>query len=206
MPWRGLARPVPLPLTSFPAVQPARHQPVSTPLTLRQLSHDTPMDQLASKLTQDLSPYALCRGNPLQLQLLCTRAQSTVAKAYNYKTLKRDIPYFVKWTRYCRILGTTPWRDDADANSGVDRIGHQREIVLFVNALIHFSQSITPRPAGSSRTACKPQSAMNVLLAVRRVFKRNLLVLLDWKQVNMALKGLCKDFLIKHGPRSLIPK
>jgi hypothetical protein len=47
---------------------------------------------------------------------------------------------------------------------------------------------------------------MNVLLAVRRVFKRNLLVLLDWKQVSMALKGLCKDFLSKHGPRSLIPK
>ena len=163
-------------------------------------------DQLAVALENDNSPYALCPGNPMQLQLLCSSAVELLAKTYNLKTCRRDVPAFRKWAAYCRALGTTPWRDDAAANSGADPLGHQREIVLAINAMVHHQQMAKPRPAGSNRTLAKPDTAMAWLMAVRRVFKANMIPLLPLTQIRCALKSLCHEFIARFGQGSLMPK
>ena len=146
--------------------------------------------RLAQTLGADESPYALCPGNRLQLLAMCMTATETLNKSYNLKTCRRDVAAFRKWAAYCRSVGTTPWRDDTNANSRVDTVGHQREVVLTVNAMMHHQHTAVARPAGSNRTLIKPGSAMAWYLAVRRVFKVNLIPLLAMGAVKAALKDM----------------
>jgi ribA/ribD-fused uncharacterized protein len=161
--------------------------------------------RMLQQLQHDVSPYALCPGDSRKLQFLCTRAHEVLSKSYSTRTCLRDAATFKKFSRYCRSLGTTPWRDDAAANSGADPVGHQRELVLFVNALIHFYQTDKPRPNGTNRTKVKPDSAMNNLRAVRRVFKANFITLISMSAITRALYSLNREFLREFGPSALTP-
>ena len=150
--------------------------------------------------------YALCPNDPPRLAAMCVVATEPLSRSYNLRTVKRDAKNFQRWDRYCRSVGTTPWRDDLSAINSMDRQAYQREVVLMVNTLIHFYQTITPRPAGSNRTRCKPGSAMNILCAVRRVFKAKLIPLMSLAPVIRALYALSRDFMAQFGSAAMIPK
>ena len=105
---------------------------------------------------EDTSKYALCRGNSAQLGRMIHVAQGYIEKGSAPRTLKRDRPKFVKWAKFCRRKGTTPWRDDAKANSGEDPAGHKREIILAISYIVACMQNDKARPNGSSRTRVKP--------------------------------------------------
>lgn len=86
----------------------------------------------------------------------------------------------------------------------IDRVGYLREVVLLVNALVHFMKTRKPR---SSKDACiKPQSAMNILLGANRVLKQHYLSFIPLKALKLPLRGLMRKFIQEHGPTSLVPK
>ena len=162
--------------------------------------------QLFAHLQKDESPYALCPGQPSRLQNLCVTAQTLLSKSYSLRTCKRDAAAFKKYAALCRSFGTTPWRDDAAANSGADPVGHQREIILFINVLVHFQQTCKPRPNGSNRTTVKPDSAMQYIRAIRRVFKANMIPLLSMTAIIRALHSMNLEFIMQYGPTALSPR
>jgi hypothetical protein len=163
-------------------------------------------EALTLALTGDTSKHALSPSNPAILAHLCQTAHALLSRSYSLRTCKRDAACFAKWSAYCRSLGTSPWRDDAMANSGADPIGFQRENVLWINFLIHTQQRIDCRPAGSNRTLAKPQSAMAHIFAVRRVFKANLIPLILLASVTRALQAICRDYLKQFGQHALTPR
>jgi len=144
---------------------------------------------------EDTSKYALCRGDSAQLGRMIQVAQGYIEKGSAPRTLKHDRPKFVNWAKICRRKGTTPWRDDAKANSGEDPAGHKREIILAISYIVECMQNDKARPNGSNRTRVKPQSAANNYRAVRREFKRNLIPLLSMAPATQALKGMLTEFL-----------
>ena len=163
-------------------------------------------EALTLALHKDESKYALAPGNPAVLAHLCLTAHDVLSKSYSLRTCKRDAACFAKWSAYCRTLGTSPWRDDAAANSGADPIGFQRENVLLINFLIHTQQVIQCRPAGSNRTAAKPDSAMAYIFAVRRVFKANMIPLISLVTVTRALQSISRSYLQQFGQHALTPR
>ena len=101
-------------------------------------------------------------------------------------------------------MGTSPWRTDRNANSGVDPIGHQREVLLLVNFLIWRYQSMRPRARDA--VAPKPQSALAAVMAVRRVRRlQRDIELASTRLIGLALKGLLRDFVHHHGSDALLP-
>jgi hypothetical protein len=161
---------------------------------------------LAEHLSGDLSKYALCRDQPDRLQAMCLTVDGLMANSFAASTEKRDALGWKRWCAYCRSLGTTPWRDDPAAVTGADSVAYRREVVLCVNFVVECHKTIRPRPNGSGRTRCKPESAMNVLREVRRVFKRAMVPLMPLTSVTQALKGILRNFLKDFGQAALTPK
>jgi hypothetical protein len=161
---------------------------------------------LAEHLSGDLSRYAFCRSEPEKLQSMCLAVDSLMAGSFAASTEKRDQLGWKRWCAYCRSLGTTPWRDDPAAVTGADSVAYRREVVLCVNFVIECHKTINPRPAGSGRTRCKPESAMNVLREVRRVFKKAMVPLMPLTSVTQALRGIMRNFLKDFGQAALTPK
>ena len=160
-----------------PAVR-RRHTPNRTRRVLtpepKGMNH---LHTLQQALMEDTSKYALCREDSAQLGRMIRVAQGYIEKGSAPRTLKRDRPKFVKWAKICRRKGTTPWRDDAKANSGEDPAGHKREIILAISYIVECKQNDKTRPNGSNRTRVKPQSAANNYRVVRWEFKRNLMMM-----------------------------
>jgi hypothetical protein len=161
---------------------------------------------LAKALAEDTSRMAICGGDLDQLEVACEVAMDAVGNAFSLRTAKQDAGAWKAWERYCKIMKTSPMRVVIDPVA--DRVGFMREVVLLTNALTHFLKTRSPR-ANCDKAAGKtiqPQSAMNILLGVNRVLKRNYSSFIPLKSVNLALKGLMRKFVKRFGPTSLIPK
>ena len=163
-------------------------------------------ESLALALHADTSRYALAPHDPTLLAHLCKQAHGLLARSYSPSTCKRDAAAFARWAAYCRLVNTTPWRDDAAANSGTDPAGFQRECVLLINFLVSTQQSMGCRPCGSGRTKAKPESAMAYVRAVRRVFKANMIPLISLSAVTRALTAMNRDYLKEFGQGALTPR
>ena len=103
-------------------------------------------DSLTLALHADTSRYSLAPHDPALLAQLCKTAHSLLARSYSASTCKRDAAAFARWAAYCRVVNTSPWRDDSAANSGADPVGFQRENVLLINFLISTQHSMECRP------------------------------------------------------------
>jgi hypothetical protein len=99
-------------------------------------------------------------------------------------------------------MGTDPFRPQVDPV--MDRVAFLREIVLLVNALMHFMK--TRKPRSSSSLVIQPQSAMNILLGANRVLRANFASLVPLRNLKLPLKGLMRRFVKRFGPQSLVPK
>ena len=104
---------------------------------------------LAALLWSDSSPFAICRGNFDQLLQACGVALDTAAEAFSLRTAKQDVGHWTAWSSYCANMGADPMRPPVDPQ--IDRVGYLREVVLLVNALVHFMKTRKPR---SSKYAC----------------------------------------------------
>ena len=188
------------------AGQPRAKTAVKPPGARARLKQISDPRLLARALASDRSSQAICRGDFNKLLLSCEIAMDAVDSAFSLRTAKQDISHWTAWQAYCKSMNTSPLRNPVDPV--LDREGFMREIVLLINALTYFIRTKTAK-AKKDRQAgftIQPQSAMNVLLGVNRLLKRNFHSFVPLKGVNMAVKGLMRKFLHKFGPTSLIPK
>ena len=72
------------------------------------------------------------------------------------------------------------------------------------NALMHFMR--TRKPKSNQDQTIKSQSALNILMCMQRVLKRNHQTVVPLKTVALSLKGMMRNYLLKHGLVSLVPK
>ena len=120
------------------------------------------------------------------------------------RTRHGDEGHWRRWETFCRQeMATPPLRDDADANSGRNARLFAREVQLMCLFLVWVHRTMAPR--SNSRTDAKPQSAMNVLLAVRRVHKLAGYPMASSAAVTNVLKGLCRAYVLRHGPEAMTP-
>ena len=112
------------------------------------------------------------------------------------------------WLRVCAFFGTPEWRLDLRANNGTDVLGAQREAFLLCAALTWIYSRMRPRTrrARELGIAAKPQSALNVLIAVRRVHARAGFPMVSATRLSYTLKALQAKFARLYGPEALQPK
>ena len=108
-----------------------------------------------------------------------------------------------RWSEFCAIGKTNPWRLDRAAHSGADSAGMDRESDLLCGFLIWCYDLISPRAKADS--APRPQSAYNMVAAVRRVHKRRNVTMVSNSQLSATLKGITAMHIAEHGAESLLP-
>ena len=118
-------------------------------------------------------------------------------------TLAKDETCWCRWTRFCTIVGTTPWRMDRAAHSGADPIGFERESKLLCAFLIWSYGDIKPRSL--SDPAPKPASAYAMVCGIRRIHKRFNIDMVACSQLSAVLKGITQAFIEEHGAEALLP-
>ena len=118
-------------------------------------------------------------------------------------TLKVDHLAWGRWCEFCLEMKTSPWRTDQPANTGADPAGFQREAKLLCAFLLWVYNRIQPR--SKADPAPKPESAYNIVCAVRRVHRRNNISMVSCTQLSAVLKGLTASFIIEHGAEALLP-
>jgi hypothetical protein len=124
------------------------------------------------------------------------------ADAFAQRTAEADVRNWKIWSDYCAVMKTNPHRPPIDLAH--DRPAFLREVVLLINALMHFMRTRKPRSAAD--VMIKPQSAMNILLGANRVLCANFSSFIPLSHLKLPLKGLIRRFIQRFGPKSLIPK
>ena len=193
----GSARPKAL--FELPAEHPKQCTAATTPVASTSALSDP--RQLAAALAEDKSAMAIFAGQPDALRQACQLALSTAASAFAARTENKDTSNWKAWREYCTQAGASPFRRTVDPLP--DRVGYKRELVLLIGALHYFMK--TRKPLRSADRAIQPQSAMNILLGVNRVLRRNFMSLIPLSGLKLALRGMMREFVRIHGPKSLIP-
>ena len=122
-------------------------------------------------------------------------------------TSVKDRLAWERWCSFCLLvtgIGTSPWRMDAAANSGADAVGFDREARLLAAFLIYCHEIIQPR-SSKAGAAAHPDSALNMVKAVRRVHKRRGIVMVSTAQLSAVMKGILTEHIAEHGYESLLP-
>ena len=129
-----------------------------------------------------------------------------MSRAYAPSTNKTDEGHWRAWERVCARLGTSPWRVDAAANSGVDPEGYAEEIYLLGLALIMLYSEMKPRSHASP--AADPRSADQKLRAVRRCHLKRWppIEMVPMSAVSSLVKGMLREYIDEFGVAGLIPK
>ena len=127
-----------------------------------------------------------------------------LASGYADSTNRGDDGHWRAWEKFCQRMGTSPWRIDMASNSGLDVEGYQEEIFLCVSAVIYFYDNMLPRRR--SDPAADPHSAAKKLEGVYRRHITRGAKMVDAKAVKLAVKGLCREYVRKHGVSTLIPE
>ena len=92
---------------------------------------------------------------------------------------------------------------DRAAHSGADPDGMVRESDLLCGFLIWCYERIAPRSRADS--APRPQSAYNMVTAVRRIHRRKNVIMASNSQLSATLKGIAALHVAEHGSESLLP-
>ncbi len=146
---------------------------------------------------------AILPNNPEELQEQQRRVFGVIEQGFAPSTSAADKGHFECWAEFCRSMGTSPWRTDAAANSGLDQEGHREEVLLMCMALIHLYSRMKPRKR--SDPAPDPRSALKKLQAVRRVHRTRMISMVSLDLVLLAVKGMMRIYIAEHGVQSLVP-
>ena len=148
---------------------------------------------------------ALFAGDDAARFAAAERMHAVLSQGYAPRTNKGDDGHWRAWEKVCKNLGTSPWRTDVQANLGIDPEGHQEEVFLCVSAIIQMYAEMMPRRR--SDPAADPRSANKKIEGVRR---RHLTVkgitMVSSKVINLAVKGLCREYIDKYGVDTLVPE
>jgi len=157
---------------------------------------------VAQQILQDTSRYALRPPDPEAFAGMVQRVFQIAQKGQVSSTT--DMGHWRKWQRVTDRLGTPAFRGDVAAHSGADAAGYFREACLQAVALIEIYKEM--RPKDKSKAKAKPQSALNVLLAVRRVHERHMVRMVPGRFVNQVLRGMMREFVEECGAVELLPQ
>jgi hypothetical protein len=121
-------------------------------------------------------------------------------------TLLKDDLAWSRWETFCALVGsdgTPAWRTDRAAHSGADPAGFDRESRLLCAFLLWCYEIIQPR--SKSDAAANPQSAFNMVAAVRRIHRRHNIDMVSCTHLSAVLKGITLHHIQEHGPESIFP-
>ena len=159
--------------------------------------------ELTTLLSSDTSNLALRPQDPSTLLRLVTATLVAAETSPASGTIKADDLAWERWREYCALMRTAPVRSSLLANAGIDLAGAQRETVLLCGFLIHQAETMTGR---GGRGQAKPQSAFNMVLAVRRIHARLGCPMEILPGVRRVLAALVKKFIALHGPDAILPR
>ena len=121
-------------------------------------------------------------------------------------TLDKDDLAWERWVLFCAMVGshgTSPWRTNHAANSGSDALGFKQESDLLCGFLLYCYDIIKPR--SKHDPAPQPQSAFNMVAAIRRIHRRHNIEMVSCSQLSAVLKGMTVNHMREHGSESLLP-
>ena len=132
--------------------------------------------------------------------LMVTELLQLVESGAALGSLRVEKGHWRWWDSFCREHGFNPWR--------MDPAKLQSTALVFALALPWIHARMEPKLNEHKRLGipAQPQSAMNVILGVRRLHKRLGIVLPPCSLAAAAMKGLLRDFVDVHGHRYLLKR
>jgi hypothetical protein len=123
--------------------------------------------------------------------------------AFADSTNEKDKYHLEAWRKACAALGTPMWRTDVAANTGLDPVGHRRELILPALALLHMYARMQPR--SKKDPAANPRNALNKLYAVAREHKKRGYKMAPFTIAVQVVTGMLRQYVELHGTDSLAP-
>ena len=170
------------------------------------LSHSSRPARYPGNLPPDHSPFAFDISTG-KLEGIFGSIDGYIDLSVPEGTSAKDRLAWERWCTFCILVtdtGISPWRMDAAANSGADAVGFDREARLLAAFLIYCHGIIQPRSSKAS-AAAHPDSALNMVKAVRRVHKRRGIFMVSTAQLSSVMKGILSEHIAEHGYESLLP-
>ena len=158
-------------------------------------------DRMVSMLEKDTSHYAIAKTGAMRDSIRVSFDLRMLGR--NDATQRQQRGQWKHWVRFCEAQGICPTRDDHDANSGKDRIGHMREVEL-LNSALCFYMGLAK---GRGRVAALPKAGMNWLRGVRRVHEQMMpkVVMVPMKAVQECYDGLMRQYQQKWTVAATLP-
>ena len=155
-------------------------------------------NQIVDVLARDNSSFALRATDQHWAASLALDINQCVHDSVPDSTLAKDTFAWKEWMRHCDKFNTVAWRPD---RNDLDSVGRARERFLFDSFLIEdYKRMVRNKPTA------KPRSAVNNLLAVKRVFRRGGVMPTGTPNTNTILRGLLNRYVLLHGAEVLTPK
>jgi len=147
--------------------------------------------------SSNVDGLGLSPGDNDLLRLLLAAAQRATQRRYADNTSRVDGSYWKFWVQWCSLMGTSPLRSNAAANSGQIPALHAREIALVTGALMCF---VADNPT------CKIESMMARIRGVVRRHRTLGIKMVSLSLVADTAAGLVQEHIDTHGADSLEPK
>ena len=138
-----------------------------------------------------------------QREAMAARLHEALGNGYAASTRRADEGYWKRWECFCKSIGTSPWRTDMAANSGMDPEGHQEEVFLLATAMLHVYERMCPRR--HSDPAAHPNSSKKLIESVARSHLVRGIKMVSLEVVSLACKGLCREYIEEHDVHTLVP-
>ena len=146
---------------------------------------------------------ALLPGREEELAGLLDVMREHLESAFAASTNEKDKYHLEAWRKACAALGTPMWRTDVAANTGLDPVGHRRELILPALALLHMYARMQPR--SKKDPAANPRNALNKLYAVAREHKKRGYKMAPFTIAVQVVTGMLRQYVELHGTDSLAP-
>jgi len=154
-------------------------------------------------LLQDTSPFAILPNDPELLAGYLDMMRDSLENAYAESTNNTDKYHLRAWQHVCRKLGTPMWRTDVAANSGLDPVGHRRELVLSAIAGLLMYADMSPR--SNKDPLANPRSMLQKLYGVSREHKKRGYIMARFTMATQVMVGLLHKYVRDHGIGGLAP-
>jgi hypothetical protein len=164
---------------------------------------DARAHELAHLLLNDTSPLALRPSNDAVILALCKASLDASESMVAGGTTDKDNKAWQRWVLYCAEMDTPAFRSDITANAGLSVLGGHREAILLTGFLLRCAATV---PGKGGKGLCKPQTAYDQVLAIKRIHKRMGAPLEVLPTVRNALKALIKEYVSVNGIAELLPK
>ena len=198
------ARPQPPPEAHAPESR-KRHLPQewSQGASGRAAAREERVREFSQLLLTDTSPLALRPANDAVILALCRASLAASEAVAADSTRDKDNLAWQRWVLYCAEMDTPAFRSDIMANAGLSVLGSHRESILLTGFLLRCAATV---PGKGGKGLCKPQTAYDQVLAIKRIHKRLGAPMEVLPAVRNALKSLVKEYVAANGIRELLPK